>query len=92
MHHKNEFACISGPDQGKRISLSEHTVMLGRSSSCGLLSDDPDLGNERVTLKVIDGRLSFRASSNARVFVDGVQTPNGSLKPGRQLRAGRSVW
>jgi RsiW-degrading membrane proteinase PrsW (M82 family) len=87
-----EFICISGPDKGKRITLGEHTVTLGRASSCGLLSDDPDLGNDRVALKLRDGRLRYRASANARIFVDGVQSADGALRPGEQLRAGRSIW
>ncbi|HZS10329.1 MAG TPA: PrsW family glutamic-type intramembrane protease [Blastocatellia bacterium] len=92
METRGEFFCISGPDKGKRLALGERSVLLGTSASCGLLSDDEDLGPERVKLKVVDGRLTFRASANARVYVDGVHTPEGSLKPGRQLRAGRSVW
>jgi RsiW-degrading membrane proteinase PrsW (M82 family) len=92
MYSNGEFICISGPDKGKRISFNEHTIKLGRSSSCGLLSDDPELGNDRVALKVVEGKLKFQATENARVFVDGVQTLSGSLPPGKQLRAGRSVW
>jgi protease PrsW len=92
MHSKGEFICISGPDKGKSISFGEHTIKLGRASSCGLLSDDPELGNHRVALKVVAGKLKFQASENACVFVDGVHAPSGSLRPGKQLRAGRSVW
>lgn len=41
---------------------------------------------------VSGGKLKFQASENARVFVDGVPTTSGVLSPGKQMRAGRSVW
>ena len=88
----NQFICISGPDKDKRITLSEQPVLLGKSSSCGLLSDDPELGREKIELTVTNGKLRFRATTNAKVFVDGVLTLKGSLLPGQQLRAGRSYW
>ncbi|MES4792183.1 MAG: PrsW family intramembrane metalloprotease [Chloroflexota bacterium] len=92
MNSRAEFICISGPDKGKHINLSDQAVTLGRSSSCGLFSDDPELGNDRIALALRDGKLVFRASSNAKVFVDGVPTPKGALAMGQQLRAGRSFW
>lgn len=92
MSANGEFFCISGPDKGKRITLGDQTVLLGGSASCGLLSDDPDLGGERVALSLVNGELHFRASVNTMVFVDGTHKPQGALKPGGQLRAGRSFW
>lgn len=86
------FFCISGPDKNKRIRLGEQTVLLGRSPSCGLLSDDVDLGRERVAFNVVNGRLHFRASTQTTVFVDGTATQSGTIEPGQQLRAGRSYW
>jgi RsiW-degrading membrane proteinase PrsW (M82 family) len=88
----NRFTCISGPDQGKHITLSEQPVLFGRSSSCGHLSDDPELGREKIELTLSEGKLRFRATTNAKVFVDGVSTLKGSLRPGQQLRAGSSYW
>ena len=88
----NQFICISGPDKNKRITLNGQPLLLGGSSSCGLLSDDPELGREKLELVVTNGKLQFRATTKAKVFVDGVLTLKGSLRPGQQLRAGRSYW
>lgn len=88
----NQFICISGPDKNKRITLNGHSVLLGGSSSCNYLSDDAELGREKIELVVTNGKLQFRATTKAKVFVDGVRTLSGSLQPGQQLRAGRSYW
>ena len=88
----NQFICISGPDKNKRITLSEQPVLFGKSSSCGHRSDDPELGREKLELAVTNGKLQFRATTKAQVFVDGVRTLNGALRPGQQLRAGSSYW
>ena len=88
----NQFICISGPDKNKRITLNGHSVLLGGSSSCNYLSDDAELGREKIELVVTNGKLQFRATTKAKVFVEGVLTLKGSLQPGQQLRAGRSYW
>jgi RsiW-degrading membrane proteinase PrsW (M82 family) len=88
----NQFICISGPDKNKRITLNGQAVLLGGSSSCHYLSDDAELGREKLELSVADGKLHFRATTKAQVFVDGKLTHKGMLGPGQQLRAGRSYW
>ena len=88
----NQFTCISGPDKNKRITLNGHSVLLGGSPSCNYLSDDAELGREKIELVVTNGKLQFRATTRAKVFVDGALTRSGSLRPGQQLRAGRSYW
>ncbi len=88
----NEFICISGPDKSKRIALNGQPVLLGGSSSCHYRSDDSDLGREKLELSVTDSKLHFRATTKAQVFVGGALTLKGVLRPGQQLRAGRSYW
>jgi protease PrsW len=84
--------CISGPDQGKRIAVVTRETIIGRSSACGLLSDDPDVGEQHAGVSVSDGSLQFRSVSGAPLFVDGVERGEGRLEAAQQLRIGRSLW
>jgi RsiW-degrading membrane proteinase PrsW (M82 family) len=86
------FLCASGPDQGKRIAIRDHDVTLGRSVTSDLPSDDPDVADTHVVFSVKDGRPSFRTVAGAVVFVDGHRASEGTLRPGQQIRIGRSFW
>ena len=35
------LACMSGPDQGKRLVIRQKDVVIGRDVACDLISDDP---------------------------------------------------
>ncbi len=86
------FACISGPDQGKRIALTTSELLVGRDIACNVLSDDPDVGDRFAVLSLVGGRAHVRALSMPLPFVDGHAVTEANLAPGQQVRLGRSVW
>jgi protease PrsW len=86
------LTCISGPDQGKRIALTAGRLLVGRSSQCNVLSDDPEVTDTFATLTFVGGRLEIRALAMPLPFVDGHSVSEASLALGQQVRLGRSVW
>ncbi|HEY4132363.1 MAG TPA: PrsW family glutamic-type intramembrane protease [Gemmatimonadaceae bacterium] len=86
------LTCIAGPDAGKRIALIAGELIVGKSSRCNVLSDDPEIGDEYATLAFTDGRLHIRANAMPLPFVDGHSVTEASLSPGQQVRLGRSTW
>jgi RsiW-degrading membrane proteinase PrsW (M82 family) len=86
------FSCIAGPDGGKRVAITATGVTIGRSTQCNLLSDDPDTAEQHVSFRLADGKVSYRATPPATVFVDGHAAVEGILEPGQQARIGRSTW
>ena len=84
--------CNAGPDTGKRLVVGEQEITLGRSLQCGLLSDDPDVGEAHAALSAKQGMLQFRSLAPAGIFVDGTNYANGTITPANQLRIGRSFW
>jgi RsiW-degrading membrane proteinase PrsW (M82 family) len=78
---------------GKRVSLGIQPATIGRSSSCEVASDDPDVGPEHLTLSREAGKITFKtASAECVAFVDSERMTIGSLTLGQQLRVGRSLW
>ncbi len=77
---------------GFRLALTDTAATIGRASSCSAISDDPDVVERHVTLRLQNGAPTFEAQANAQVFVDGQPRLQGNLKPGEQLRIGRSLW
>jgi RsiW-degrading membrane proteinase PrsW (M82 family) len=86
------LVCISGPDKGKRLVLTDSATTLGRSSDCHLLSDDGDVTEHHLTLSWTAGAVTYRTISGSTVFLDGRPTRDGQIEPGQQLRVGRSYW
>jgi RsiW-degrading membrane proteinase PrsW (M82 family) len=86
------LVCVSGPDSGKRIAVTDSLTTVGRASICGVVTDDPDTAERHVSLHLDDGKPVFSAHGHAHVFVDGHQKKEGRLEPGQQLRIGRSLW
>lgn len=86
------LVCVSGPDLGKRVALTEHETTLGRATDCHLLSDDTDVAEHHLTLWSTAGAAAYRTASTSMVFVDGRPVPEGQVEPGQQLRVGRSYW
>ena len=86
------LVCIGGPDAGKRMMVGALEILIGRSTQCGLLSDDPDLGEKQAALFAQNGQIQFRSLAPAPIFVNGVALATGSLAPGSQMRIGRSFW
>lgn len=86
------LVCVSGPDQGKRVALTEHETTLGRATDCHLLSHDTDVAEYHLTLWSKAGAATYRTSAPSMVFLDGRPVPEGQVEPGQQLRVGRSYW
>lgn len=86
------LTCIAGPDNGKRISIADAEIAVGRSAQCNIPSDDPDVMDRHVVFHRTDGLPSFTAGDGAAVFVDGNKVGSGVLLPQQQLRIGRSLW
>jgi RsiW-degrading membrane proteinase PrsW (M82 family) len=87
------LTCFVGPDQGKRVAIADGSLLLGSSTDCNVLSDDPDVAARHVRLTMHDGSLSLTGVDGAPVYIDGHVAPSGAaLRPGQQLRVGRSVW
>lgn len=86
------FHCITGPDKGKRVALTEHDIVLGRSPQCNLLSEDPHVAEVHAILSVRNGRPCYRTVQDAPAYLDGHLAGEGVLGPRQQLRLGRSVW
>jgi RsiW-degrading membrane proteinase PrsW (M82 family) len=86
------LVCVGGPDQGKRIAVTEQPVAIGRASACELASDDPEVAERHVSVQLDGGKPSFKVSDGCAAFVDGQPVPQGRLEPRQQLRIGRSLW
>lgn len=86
------FHCVSGPDLGKRVALTEHDIVLGRSPQCNVLSDDPHVLEVHAVLSLKEGRPWVRAVRDAPAYLDGHLVREGLVGPRQQLRFGRSIW
>jgi RsiW-degrading membrane proteinase PrsW (M82 family) len=84
--------CVGGPDTGKRLAVSAQPATVGRSSACEVASDDPEVAQEHLILRLDAGKVNFSASADCVAFVDSQRVATGSLAPGQQLRIGRSLW
>jgi RsiW-degrading membrane proteinase PrsW (M82 family) len=87
------LTCFVGPDQGKRVAITEGSLLLGSATDCNVLSDDPEVSARHLRLTVQDGSLTLAGVDGAAVYVDGhLAGGDTALRPGQQLRVGRSVW
>ncbi|HEY7539003.1 MAG TPA: FHA domain-containing protein [Methylomirabilota bacterium] len=59
------LVCISGPDKGRRLVLTDSVTTLGRSSDCHLLSDDGDVTEHHLTLSWTAGAVTYRTISGS---------------------------
>lgn len=86
------LVCISGPDAGKRVRVADSAILIGRGIDCHLVCEDSTTEIRHVAVLARDGRLAFEALEGSKVFLDGQVMERGKLKPGQQLRIGRSLW
>ena len=86
------LVCMGGPDQGKRMAVSGQPAAIGRASACQVASDDPEVAERHVSLRLEDGKPVFKVTEGCAAFVDGRRVSEGRLEPGQQLRLGRSLW
>jgi protease PrsW len=86
------LACVSGPDQGKQLTLSERAGLIGRAPDCHLVSADPEVQARHVAVVLREGSVRFLAIEPAVTLVDGQTLNQGALLPAQQLRIGSSLW
>lgn len=86
------LVCISGPDQGKQVAIGSGPMTVGRTTTCHLLSDDPDVPEQFATMTLDHGRVYVQALTDVHPYVDGHPVATAGLSPGQQIRFGRSVW
>ncbi len=86
------FHCVSGPDKGKRVTLTPQDIVLGRSPQCNILSDDPHVTEIHAILSLRNGRPWFRTVDQSPAYLDGHLTEQSVLGARQQLRFGRSIW
>ena len=84
--------CITGPDRGKRLAISNGETILGRSTHCQILSDDREVADCHVAFRWDNNFPRFRAIDDAPIFVDGHRATEGAIEANQQLRIGRSIW
>lgn len=84
--------CIAGPDQGKRVALTEQEILLGTAPHCNLASDDPHVAPQHAAVSLREGRPWCRVLEGAAAFLDGHPVTATALAPRQQLRLGRSIW
>lgn len=86
------FRCVSGPDLGKRLTLNDGYVRVGRAAECNVLSDDPDVADKHMVLTCDGQRVTVEAIASAAMYVDGHLVRTANLAVGQQVRVGRSLW
>src|ERR1019366_2057018 len=86
------LVCVGGPDRGQRIAVTEQPAAIGRASACELASDDPEVAERHVIVRLDGGKASFKVFDGCAAFVDGQRVLQGRLEPRQQLRIGRSLW
>ena len=86
------LSCIAGPDQGKRLALTEGVLSIGRAADSNLLSDDPDVAERFALVRLENGRLRISGLAPLLPFVDGHPVAEAQLQSGQQVRLGRSLW
>ena len=87
------LTCFSGPDQGKRVALTEGYLAVGSSTDCEILSDDPEVAKRHAIVALEGGTASVQPVDGSAVFLDGHRhTDTVTLHAGQQLRMGRSLW
>ena len=91
-HATAVLACVSGPDQGKRLPLFDRAQLIGRGPDCQLLSDDPGVAPRHVAVVLRENSARFLTLEPATSRVNGLLKNQGTLGPGDQLRIGDSVW
>lgn len=80
-----------GPLKGRRFSVTESGIRLGRSSSCEISIEDPALSRNQCLFELRDGKIWITdlASANGTAVNDEeLGTSSYELKPGDRIQAG----
>jgi len=81
---------ISGPDTGRRCTLSEREMLLvGRGEDCGIRLSDPSVSRVHVRITLSDGQVYLEdAGSRWGTLVNGRSTEGRELVPGDRIEIG----
>ena len=83
---------ISGPDQGRVLTIPPEGGMVGRGESCGLRLRDASVSREHFRIGIRDGRpLVIDMGSTNRTCVNGEPVTMRALSPGDRIEIGHSV-
>jgi RsiW-degrading membrane proteinase PrsW (M82 family) len=86
------LTCIAGPDCGKRFAIRTQPLVLGQSSECEVVSDDPDVAGRHARFWTDGLHTRCQPVDEAAVFLDGHRIKEAMVLPQQQIRIGRSIW
>src|SRR5215469_267837 len=88
-----EFLVVSGPRLGKRFSLSDGEVCIGRAPNSTIRLEQPGVAWEHCTISLCGERyrLADRRSGTG-TYVNGMRTAEHWLAPGDQVAIGDTVF
>ena len=82
----------NGSHPGRTYCLSEPETILGRSSDCDVVIDDPYVSRKHAKLSVQDGVLSLTdTGSKSGTIVDGMPTQCSKLVDGSVISIGKTI-
>lgn len=90
---KMDLVVVSGPDQGKRISLEgEDRYYIGRKSTNHLVLSDINASREHAALEWRDGELYLiDLGSRNGTYINGIRIDQQRLVPGDQFLVGENL-
>lgn len=83
---------IQGHDQGRRYTLDNSTVTIGRDYSNRIRLHDPEASRRHAEIRLSDsGRVIIDLESSNGLFINGKQIQSRRLNNGDQIQIGRTV-
>ena len=83
---------IQGNDQGRRYTLDDSTITIGRDSSNKIRLHDPETSRRHAEIRINDlGRTIVDLESSNGLFVNGKQIQSRRLANGDQIQIGKTV-
>ncbi len=83
----------TGPGMGRRYTLGETPLVLGRGSDCDIRIDDYSVSRRHARIQpVADGYMAVDLQSTNGTFVNDVPTAMFMLKDGDYLRVGNCIY
>ncbi|MBP5621681.1 MAG: FHA domain-containing protein, partial [Thermoguttaceae bacterium] len=83
---------IQGNDQGRRYTLDDSTITIGRDSSNRIRLHDPEASRRHAEIRINDlGRTIVDLESSNGLFVNGKQIQSRRLANGDQIQIGKTV-
>lgn len=83
---------IQGNDQGRRYTLDDSTITIGRDSSNRIRLHDPEASRRHAEIRTNDlGRTIVDLESSNGLFVNGKQIQSRRLANGDQIQIGKTV-